>query len=411
MDGRSEVDIDPRLDRLLGGERLRALRGRLRRHYERVDRGQGGALLALSSLTDDEREALALLMGRKAGLARSMRVDIDVIDQGLRDAGLAGSLRVALERIDGPIVSPRLERERRDARWVELLSRMPAAPALVRWLRSLDGARLIRRLCRQDPDVGALRLAQADAVLGRLPAHGMPRSQLAAQVLGDAHALDRGQPVATIVLAVLRAEPPSALESDRDAWASAGVLVNELARPALVLNLPLDEPHTASGMPPGEPAYLSLRQLLRRPPAWRVGGVIVHVCENPNVVAIAADRLGAGCAPLVCTDGMPAAAQRALLTQLAQAGARLRYHGDFDWPGVRIGNVVMRAWDAQPWRFGAQDYLKAIEGRNDLDEHRLRGAEVPAAWDAALSTRMRDRGWAVAEEAVVDALLEDLAGR
>jgi hypothetical protein len=28
---------------------------------------------------------------------------------------------------------------------------------------------------------------------------------------------------------------------------------------------------------------------------------------------------------------MPAAAQRCLLSQLAQAGAQLCYHGDFDW--------------------------------------------------------------------------------
>lgn len=32
---------------------------------------------------------------------------------------------------------------------------------------------------------------------------------------------------------------------------------------------------------------------------------------------------GAGCEPLVCTDGMPAAAQRCVLPQLTEAGARL----------------------------------------------------------------------------------------
>jgi len=38
---------------------------------------------------------------------------------------------------------------------------------------------------------------------------------------------------------------------------------------------------------------------------------------------------------------MLAAAQRTLLMQLRRAGATLRYHGDFDWPGIAIGNVVM----------------------------------------------------------------------
>jgi uncharacterized protein (TIGR02679 family) len=56
---------------------------------------------------------------------------------------------------------------------------------------------------------------------------------------------------------------------------------------------------------------------------------------------------------MVCTDGMPAAAQRTLLAQLAAGGATLRYHGDFDWPGINIGNFVMQAFGAMPWRFGA----------------------------------------------------------
>jgi Protein of unknown function C-terminus (DUF2399) len=52
---------------------------------------------------------------------------------------------------------------------------------------------------------------------------------------------------------------------------------------------------------------------------------------------------------------MPSAAQQTLLAQLAAAGAgaRLRYHGDFDWAGLVIGNFVMREFGAEPWRFGA----------------------------------------------------------
>jgi hypothetical protein len=49
----------------------------------------------------------------------------------------------------------------------------------------------------------------------------------------------------------------------------------------------------------------------------------VFVCENPNIAAIAADRLGA-------------------------AGARLLYHGDFDWAGLVIANFVMREFGAEP---------------------------------------------------------------
>jgi uncharacterized protein (TIGR02679 family) len=61
---------------------------------------------------------------------------------------------------------------------------------------------------------------------------------------------------------------------------------------------------------------------------------------------------------MICTDGMPAAAQNRLLSQLALAGAQLRYHGDFDWAGLHIGNYVMREYNACPWRFGAADLLR-----------------------------------------------------
>lgn len=88
----------------------------------------------------------------------------------------------------------------------------------------------------------------------------------------------------------------------------------------------------------GEPSYLSLRQLLRRPPDWPVAGRSTHVCESPDILVIAADHLDAACAPLLRTDGMPAAAQRILLDQLVGAGARLCYHGGYDGPANATTN-------------------------------------------------------------------------
>jgi uncharacterized protein (TIGR02679 family) len=182
------------------------------------------------------------------------------------------------------------------------------------------------------------------------------------------------------------------------------VLVNELARPALFLNLPAAGGGTFAAEA-GEPAYATLRRLLRTPPGLAVAGRTVYVCENPNLLAIAADRLGARCAPLVCTDGMPAAAQRTLLLQLAGAGASLLYHGDFDWPGLRIANLVVRSFGARPWRFAAADYAEAAGTCPGLA---LTGPPAPAAWDPALAPAMQERGLAVPEEALAAALLEDL---
>jgi uncharacterized protein (TIGR02679 family) len=102
---------------------------------------------------------------------------------------------------------------------------------------------------------------------------------------------------------------------------------------------------------------------------------------------------------------MPAAAQRTLLAQLAKAGARLHYHGDFDWPGIRIGNIVTRDFGARPWRFGAADYAAAA---GVASGEVLAGAPAAASWDAALAPAMAQRGLAIPEEGVAAALLPDL---
>ncbi|MCY1273476.1 hypothetical protein D9M69_144340 [compost metagenome] len=420
----SDPGADPRLQRLLGGPALRELRMRLRRIFIRVDDGTRDAAAAdsvlLTKLSAVEHEALALLTGRPPRTARSLKLDIAAMDATLRAAGIAESIRAALEILDGPIVNQAAMKAGIQAAWEQMITHEAWHPVLRAWLATPLAIQLLKRLSRQDVATGRTLLQRADMVVRRLPAPGVPRSQLAAETLGNAHALDRGEATATIILAAWRHQErrtddyegnpdrnqPSE-ERVRDIWARAGVLVNELARPVLYLNLPVGK--ASQGQTPGEPAYASLRRLLRAAPAWAVHDMTVFVCENPNIVAIAADFLGERCAPLVCTDGMPAAAQRALLTQLRQGGARLAYHGDFDWPGLRIGNYVMQAWSAVPWRFCESDYEVAA-ANSAAARHELGSDLVSAMWDDRLAITMQRLGTAIAEEAVANALLTDLGG-
>lgn len=404
---------DARLQRLLGGAALAALRVRLRQRFER---GAADGAFRLNDLSEVERNALAGLLGRPPRRAGSMAVDTAELDAALHHAGIAPSLRDALERLDGPLVNRVAERTALQAQWDGLIA-VCGTGRLAGLLAQPRGVSLLKRLARS-PEVAAQFLDATRAVLGQLPAAGIPRSRLAADTLGDAHGLDPGRPVASLVLAALRlgaevesAEGPLTAdeandESARAVWAGAGVLVNELARPALFLNLPGDD-GAFHGRASGEPAYLSLRALLRSPPRWKVAGRDVHVCENPNLVAIVADALGSKSAPLVCTDGMPGAAQRTLLIQLAQAGARLHYHGDFDWAGLRIGNWVMRACGARPWRYAAADYLSAV-GQLPVRGRSLGTDGVEADWDVDLATAMRTHGQAIDEEAIAASLMRDL---
>jgi len=405
------TETDERLRRLLGGEALLDLRRRLRRHFERTRPSAPSGTLRLANVSTQEYEAVARLLGRRPRQAQSIQIDLAVIDAAISRAGIAPSLRAALERLDGPIEHLPTVRAEAAARWLEVAKGARHA-GLAQFLRRPAGVGLLKRLARQDAAAAALLRERTDLVLQRLPVPGRPRAQIAAEAIGDAHGLDNGEPVATLVLAVLRqtASPDEEARPDTDEedgsddsrtlWARAGVLVNELARPALVLNIPLEGGGFLAAAA-GEPGYVTLRQLVRAPPRMAARRT-VYVCENPNVVAIAAERLGSRCAPLVSTEGMPAAAQRTLLTQLADAGARLLYHGDFDWAGLRIANLVMRSFGAAPWRFRAEDYAAAAR---EACGEALTGAPVAASWDAGLAPAMQKHGLAIHEEGLAATLL------
>ena len=445
-------DAKARLQQLLGGPALAALRLRLRRVYEQAQPGAEPAVLRLSALAPHETEAMQALAGRAPSRSASIHIDLHAVAQRLQAAGLGSILRSVLEVLDGPIAPRAVERAAAATAWAGVAASAPH-PALAPLLASPGGLGLLKRLAGRDAGRAGVLCQQAARVLAALPALGQPRASLAALCLGNAHALDPGQPVATLLLAAWRQaarhakranstdeidsdididsgdgdgnggdphpsnndtgndndrDPHNGRNSDRDEgsralWAAQGVSVNELARPALALNLPV--PGQASD---GQPRYWSLRQLLREPPAWQVAARDVFVCENPNLVAMVADALGACCAPLVCTEGMPAAAQRALLLQLAAAGAHLHYHGDFDWPGVAIANRVLQDFGARPWRMGASDYLAAVDGACAEARAPLRGSVVAAAWDDALAVAMQARACAMAEEALAPTLLSDL---
>ncbi|WP_043769169.1 TIGR02679 family protein [Algiphilus aromaticivorans] len=391
-----------RLQSLLGGDALAGLRRRLARRCLKAN----ADAFTLGGLSDIERSAMEGLLGRPARTASSMRLSLSALDEALARAGLATDLRSALEALDGPLIDPAAQRLAEERLWQKAFETV-VQPQLRSLCASAKGRRLIKRLA-DGPDSAATLLKRAEAVLARLPEQGLPLARLAAETLGDAHALDNGRPEATLVLgATLPAEEQDEDARARDRWARLGVAMNALARPVLALNLPAasDTPSGAiadRARELGEPIHLSLRGLLRCPPNWLVAGQAVYVCENPSIVAIAADRFGDHAPPMFCTDGMPAAAQRTLLRQLSDAGAGLRYHGDYDWDGLRIANFVIDRFGARPWRFGAVHYRPRESGRV------LEGTPVVATWDTELAPAMQRAGKVLEEEAVVDDLLDGL---
>lgn len=192
------------------------------------------------------------------------------------------------------------------------------------------------------------------------------------------------------------------------------MLCDELSSAVLTLGLPGNPTLTGQllqlARSGGQPLWLTLRQLVHDPPRWATGLLSaqppVYVCENPSIVALAADRLGGGCPPIVCTNGQPGAATMLLLRSLVGAGGQLLHHGDFDWGGVRIGNLLHRRLPIVPWQFDGDAYLRAVAAHRNASS--LAGDPVAASWDPNLGEAMRREGRRIEEELVADDLLRVL---
>ncbi|WP_405971742.1 TIGR02679 family protein [Streptomyces sp. NBC_00988] len=401
------IDLD-RLGRLLGDPGLAWLVERVRRRMEREEPLTGP--LTLTAPTSAERAAAESLLGRAPRAGRSLTVRLDAVDTVLRRSGISpDGLATAVTALTGPVARLADVREQEANAWQEAYAPLAALrPELAEWAHQLRTDGLVRRLTRT-PNAAKILLTDATTVLRTLPADpAVSLPAFAATALSDAHALDDGTPLATIVLSGIRAlmgfPDGNGAEWRREAWASAGLLRDALS--STVLTLGLRGTPTLDWMTDaGEPAVLTLRQLTHNPP--RTAPKVVYVCENPTVLATAADTHGPTCPPLVCLQGQPSAAALTLLRHFHSHGSMLRYHGDFDWGGLRIADALLRRVPWQPWHYTAADYRTAAAATPLAPS--LTGTPTTATWDPDLAAALTQLGVRIEEETVLDILLADLA--
>lgn len=420
---REHGDDEQRLRRLLGGDDLGWLLDRVRRRLE-----LGRPLTGPVTLTDanaGQRRAVGRLLGRRMGAGRSLTVSLDDVDGLLRASGAApGGLIAAAEVLLGTVPNRVVDAAARQAAWSAAVQ--PVADLAVRrpefepWCTWLDATGLLRRLASDVADAAVLA-EQAVRVLDDLPSPGIALGRLAATVTGDAHALDDGRPLATLCLSAIRvltggsATAADVPATDRRAvWAAVGVHRDELSSAVLSLGLPGGTSTMVGRMfalaaETGEPCVLTLRHLNRDMSTvgndLDIGDRLVYLCENPIVLACAADELGSACPPLVCLNGQPSTAVTRLLDLLADAGATFTYHGDFDWGGIRIANALRTRTDWTPWRYDTLSYEAALSSSGGGD---LTGRPVDATWDPDLRPALELRGLHIQEELVLADLIHDL---
>lgn len=435
------------LDRLLGVPEMAWLVERVR---SRVIAAQGRRLsgaVRLDRPTPEQRAAAVRLVGRPRRSGASLRIDLADVEQVLRRGPWPAGLADAVEAVGGPVVDTQAERAHEAAEWDRVRHLLDSAierrPGLRRWWDSFCADGGLKKAARAEakrlsrptsPDVAATLVRAVADVLECLPAPGEPRSVLARRVVGDAHALDLSRPLGRVAAAAVGAafRPESAGHgrdsSVRDSWAAAGVVLSSVASTALCLGVRgVDDEAGASPLARATSTALEAMRGARAPilltlDQVRSGGVqalpaggVVHVCENPTVVEVVAERWARGGPSrvtgvdgplLVCASGQPSTAVIELLRRLTVRGAECRYHGDFDWAGLRIARFLGTQVAWTPWRYTAADYAEAVTGQApSLD---LTGRPAESSWDPGLAIFMAEHGLAIEEEAIADQLASDL---
>jgi uncharacterized protein (TIGR02679 family) len=395
-----------------------------RRSLERTGGDMTGTI-SLSHPTDAERKAIIGITGQYRGTqATRVTVRLADLESAVREttgrdlpgllAELGGGLR------DRPAERSALAGARDAATRAAQASPLHASCGWYReWLAEIGRDGSLTKLIRQGEQA---LLGQAVRVLEYLAARsGAPvlLPALAADVTGDTKALSPGTVLSTLVLRALAIKSgtgrPGTAEERRDLWEAGDVVIDDLASRVLVLNLPAEGCGLAQWLAGaarlGVPFYVTLHQLMTLPLTIR--GAFVHVCENPAVLRRAAAELGPGSASLLCTEGRPSMAFHQLAGVIVGGGGELRYHGDFDWPGIAIASSVMSRHGARPWRMSAADYIAGVHriaGEHSHAEHvRLAGTPQLTAWDPGLAEVMAATGRVVYEESVAGALLNDLS--
>ncbi|MER6693810.1 TIGR02679 family protein [Streptomyces minutiscleroticus] len=389
--------------------------------HNRLSTGRPVTRVRLGPLDDTQREALADLLGLDRLPDPRPFVPLARLEEAVTELCAGRTVREIVTELIGPLGDRAGERRREDSEraalwsWLADHDTVRAQPALSNWAASCRTAGLIGGSTERTRTL----LTDALKVLTALPGQAEPLPVFAARVLnGHAHALDDGTPLSTLVLralATLYDMPLPQSTADRRAlWTRAGIADDDLSATVLIGGLRaagdgLLAHVTRVCTEAGQAASLTLAQI-RAPGELTLSAVspaVVHVVENPSILAMAIRRFGRHCPPLVCTSGWPNSAAIQLLRLLADHGAVLRYHGDFDGEGIRIAAYVMNKTSAHPWHMTAADYRAAVL-RHPHGPQPGRITEAP--WDSELAKAMAEHGTAVVEELVADALLEDLAG-
>lgn len=426
------VALDPaKVRRMLGSPELSWLVERIRSRLERGEPIDG--TVTLVGATVAQRRAAARLLGRNVSHGTLLSVPLRAVAEELWRASAAPNLVAAVEVIGGPVRDIAAERAADLRRWNDALTKARSSPLAVHawygeWVKSISRDGTVGRLIRQGR---AEVIGQAAAVLERLgddgdspgpvaeTTAGRDRTEsgsvvlpsIAAAVTGDENALADGLLAGLVLRGLAQREgvhAPISPDAEQALWNAAGVVTDDVASQVLVLNMRAGGESLGRWLTEaaeaGQPFRVTLRQLAGT--SLLPWALDIFVCSSSAVLRAAADRFGADCPALVCTEGEPSVACSRLLRAAVSSGSAVHWHGDFSWPGLRSATMAMRRLKARPWLMAAADYSAALAAGGTEP---LLGGTEDSPWDPRLAELMRATGRAVSEERMARQLLDGLA--
>ncbi|MFB7611632.1 TIGR02679 family protein [Streptomyces gardneri] len=298
--------------------------------HHRLSSGRPVTRVRLGPLNEGQREALADLLGLDHLPGPHPTVPLARLEEAVTELSGRTLTHVVTELV-GPVGDRAAERRRQDDERADLWAWLTghdvvrAQPALAGWAASCRAAGLAGGSAEHTRAL----LTDALRVLAELPGRSEPLPFFAARVLdGRAHALDDGTPLSTLVMRALATvydtDPPRSAAQRRVLWSRAGVADDELSSTVLAAGLRprgdgLLARLTRVCSEAGHAVALTLAQI-RDPGGFTLPApdTVVHVVENPSVLALALRRFGADCPPLVCTSGWPSSAAVRFLRLLAE---------------------------------------------------------------------------------------------
>ncbi|WP_190864035.1 TIGR02679 domain-containing protein [Paenibacillus arenilitoris] len=425
------------------------------RQYTASKEGARG-YVTLTNISDVERHALDGFYRTYSPPVKgdTKRYSLKKFDRLLKESRFELTIPKLLELLNGePVLTRREQTERMNAEWRGVIQAAiaesgAADKAAVRWAEGLmeessPGFRTLRIVFAKSPEDARHCLKHCLAALNRIiTAQGNKPVRLpvlAAEITGDAHAMDWRNPLGRLFwwgLTAIQEQSFAALSEDNQldftdtppADNSQAILIREgyrrggVADDDLSSQVMLYAPELFGNR---EERLLTLRQVEQL--SLERGGKLhyrrIHMVENPSVFAELMDadaqKLNGTRAShivppiLVCGNGQPTTAVIKLLDALLSQPVRidLYYSGDLDPAGLGIAcGLQLRYPDSfHAWRMDTAQYLRyADRGMPMSENERLRLLEGRYDWDAALAAAMNDKGIKLHQELWIAELLQDL---